>query len=147
MQNDPSVATRSIAIVGKKEKLYKLKIPPQPEKPAQLFIATRGQGIFVYNFETQKFKSITVDDGLLSNNISDIFLQDNGNLWAKSSSGVNLIVGDWTVSLTAADGLEMSPYSAQDSLLQHGNKITMIGDLLTQTLNTENMIRNTKEAS
>ncbi len=147
MQNDPSVATRSIAIVGKKEKLYKLKIPPQPEKPAQLFIATRGQGIFVYNFETQKFKSITVDDGLLSNNISDIFLQDNGNLWAKSSSGVNLIVGDWTVSLTAADGLEMAPYSAQDSLFQHDNKITMFGDLVTQTFNAEKMITNFKEAS
>ncbi len=60
------------------------------DKQGNLLIGTEGKGILVFD-GTKIIKEITVKEGLLSDYISLINMDDNGNIWIGTNKGLNKI--------------------------------------------------------
>ncbi|MBL6826202.1 MAG: SpoIIE family protein phosphatase, partial [Balneolaceae bacterium] len=65
---------------------------------------------YTFDLESNTVNRITKEDGLLSNNISDIYYQD-GILFVQSGQGINLIKDGKIRSITEEDGLFMTSYN------------------------------------
>ncbi|CAL2082411.1 protein of unknown function [Tenacibaculum sp. 190524A02b] len=59
------------------------------KKLNKLFIATIGNGIVLYTNDT--IKTLTKKDGLLSNNIEEIYFENDDNIWTITDKGINKI--------------------------------------------------------
>jgi len=55
----------------------------------KLFIATIGSGVVTYS--NGNFETITKKDGLLSNNIEEIYFENDENIWIITDKGINRI--------------------------------------------------------
>ena len=60
------------------------------EENNTMYGGTSGRGLYTFDLESKTINRITKEDGLLSNNISDIHYQD-GILFIQSGQGINLI--------------------------------------------------------
>lgn len=86
----------SVSLKGLDNPLFKQRISDLACHPKWKNIAaTRGEGI--YFFENNKiFKQLKVKDGLLSDLINCIYLDEAGGIWAGTNNGVNYITKDKT---------------------------------------------------
>jgi len=60
----------------------------QKDRNGNIWIATLGGGINCLDVEAIKFKSFTVKDGLPSNTINDLLIDEAGNLWLSTADGI-----------------------------------------------------------
>jgi len=77
-----------------------------------MYGATSGRGLYKFDLESNQVKILTREDGLLSNNIYDIYYQDD-ILFVQSGQGINLIKDGIIRSITEEDGLIMTSYNQQ----------------------------------
>ncbi len=77
-----------------------------------LWIGTEGGGIDKYNFTNKSFKNITKDDGLPSNNIRGINIDDKNNLWVSTTHNISKINLNnlKIVNYGKSDGIENTIY-------------------------------------
>ena len=75
-----------------------------------MYGGTSGRGLYTFDLESNTVNRITKEDGLLSNNISDIYYQD-GILFVQSGQGINLIKDGKIRSITEEDGLFMTSFN------------------------------------
>ena len=75
-----------------------------------MYGGTSGRGLYTFDLESKTINRITKEDGLLSNNISDIYNQD-GILFVQSGQGINLIKDGKIRSITEEDGLFMTSFN------------------------------------
>lgn len=89
-----------------------------------LWLGTLGEGI--YQFKDQQLKRLTSEDGLVSNLILMLTMDDQQRIWASSEVGVNLISQDFKVSrvFNRKDGLKND---AVWSLVYDNNKSVWLG--------------------
>ena len=57
----------------------------------EFWIGSIGKGLFIYNTNTKTIKNLTTRDGLLSNNITDIEIDNNGRPWIATNKGIHII--------------------------------------------------------
>lgn len=96
----------------------------------QLWIATQGGGINIFNPETEKFSHLTTEDGLPSNDVISMLPDEDGNLWIATSKGLaryNRFGNEPGFTLfNSADGIQSeifminSSYKAADGQLFFG---------------------------
>ena len=55
----------------------------------RLWIGTQGGGLHLYNEESETFKSINKEDGLISNVIRSIIEDEDGNIWVGTDKGIS----------------------------------------------------------
>lgn len=80
------------------------------ENSEELFIGTRGDGLFRYSTKDSIFSNFKTDSGILSNNILG-FLSLDQILWIQTGNGLNYMVDDATFnSLNIQDGLDINRY-------------------------------------
>ncbi|MCO6499284.1 MAG: SpoIIE family protein phosphatase [Vicingus serpentipes] len=79
----------------KKEKIEAVKLVEKitptaviEDKQGRLWIGTEGKGVLLFNGK-EIVKKYTVKDGLLSDYIAFLNIDDNGNLWIGSNKGLN----------------------------------------------------------
>lgn len=58
----------------------------------RLIIATQNQGVFIWDEAQYLLHGIDMTDGLLSNNITDIAIDKDRNVWLGSDKGIHVIV-------------------------------------------------------
>ncbi len=77
-----------------------------------LWIGTEGGGIDKYNFASKKFENITTADGLPSNDIEGINIDDKNNLWVSTTHNISKInLKDHNiVNYGKSDGIENTVY-------------------------------------
>ena len=75
-----------------------------------MYGGTSGRGLYTFDLESKTINRITKEDGLLSNNISDIHYQ-HGILFIQSGQGINLIKDGKIRSITEEDGLFMTSFN------------------------------------
>ena len=80
------------------------------EENNTMYGGTSGRGLYTFDLESKTINRITKEDGLLSNNISDIHYQD-GILFIQSGQGINLIKDGKIRSITEEDGLFMTSFN------------------------------------
>jgi hypothetical protein len=80
------------------------------EENNTMYGGTSGRGLYSFDLELKTINRITKEDGLLSNNISDIHYQD-GILFIQSGQGLNLIKDGKIRSITEEDGLFMTSFN------------------------------------
>ena len=69
-----------------------------------LWVSTGGQGIF--EIKNEKLKKIyTMDDGLRSNVIRDLSMDNYGNLWIATNRGISMFNGKQFKNYTETDGM------------------------------------------
>jgi hypothetical protein len=81
---------------------HPLQFANTPLTPARIIRGKNGEiafpdpfnGIGIYYPETKKIRLISQKDGLLSNNVSSIDADENGNLWTYSGEGISKIMAD-----------------------------------------------------
>ena len=78
----------------------------------EVYGGTSGRGLYKFDLELNQLVRLTREDGLLSNNISDIYYQDS-ILFIQSGQGLNLIKDGKIRSLTEEDGLSMTSFNTQ----------------------------------
>ena len=93
-------------------------------KNGVLWLGTLGEGI--YRFEEQQLSRLTSEDGLVSNLIFMLAMDDQQRIWASSEVGVNLINSDFTLNrvFSRQDGLKND---AIWSLVYDKNKSIWLG--------------------
>ncbi|MDA3927457.1 MAG: ATP-binding protein [Prolixibacteraceae bacterium] len=60
------------------------------ENPSSFWLSTAGGGLLNYNPNTYKIETTTTDNGLSSNVIQAIAIDNNKNLWISTNTGINL---------------------------------------------------------
>nr|HPQ21957.1 histidine kinase [Saprospiraceae bacterium] len=58
-------------------------------KGEKLILGTKGSGISIYDTKKNEPDFITTDDGLIDDHIEQIFLGNNGDIWAATQSGIS----------------------------------------------------------
>ncbi len=71
---------------------YPITLQATEDLAGNIWIATYTEGINI--FDGQDFKSLTTDNGLISNNIYSILTDPNGDIWAGTGNGVSRIFLD-----------------------------------------------------
>lgn len=114
------------------------------DRQERLWISTEGNGIFVGESgeHPQRFTQLTTEQGLSSNVVRSLQLDDNDNVWASTSAGIDAInIESLSVqSLKLGDGVLFAPYYRQAALkTSHGelmfggrNGVTIIDPELWQ---------------
>ena len=77
-------------------------------KDADGFVfSTYGEGIVKINdlSNTNNIIQITKDNGLLDNNINDVFVSEENVLWVSTQSGLNVVSGEQIINVTEENGL------------------------------------------
>lgn len=118
------------------------------DKQGRLWISTEGNGIFVGEPSKQpkKFIHLSKKQGLASNVIRSMQFDDNGQIWAAGSAGIDVInLQSLEIqSLQAQDGVLFTPYYRQSSIkTSHGellfggsNGLTIVDPKLWQQQST-----------
>jgi ligand-binding sensor domain-containing protein len=89
----------------------------------ELYFATLGNGIIVYNTETEKARAITATDGLLSNTINELYVENEDELWVCTNSGLNKI------RFTADDTFSVSSFNSANGFVNDAiNDVEIIND-------------------
>ena len=84
------------------------------------WIATEGAGIFVYDPVEQKMIGLSVADGLSSENVSSLLLDDNNVMWIGTDNGITLL----NLSHDLSDPAAYSTINGLTGL--HSNAITTL---------------------
>ena len=72
-----------------------------------LYIASKGDGLFRFDLNDSIFSNLTVNDGLLSNNVFDFMLKDK-TIWVQTGNGINSINEDKDVrNINTDDGINI----------------------------------------
>lgn len=98
------------------------------DQQQRLWVSTEGNGIFVGESGEypQHFSQLTKAQGLSSNVVRSMQTDDNGNVWASTSAGIDVInIESLSVqSLKSYDGVLFAPYYRQAALkTTHGELI------------------------
>mgnify|MGYP001233255112 CR=1 FL=1 len=110
----------------------------------ELYIASRGDGLFKLNLKDTIFHNITVNDGLLSNNIFD-FMQKGDTIWIQTGNGVNSINDKKEIrNINTEDGISIKSFH-KEALHDLGEEILISGFDNVQSLNPSNMDKFQKE--
>ncbi|MBL51975.1 MAG: hypothetical protein CMG57_08475 [Candidatus Marinimicrobia bacterium] len=98
---DPS-SIRNLTVNDSIPLSLKSRMIVDPEKT--LWVGTNGQGI--YEIKNEKLKKIyTMQDGLRSNNVKDISMDNYGNLWIATNRGISMFNGKIFKNYTESDGM------------------------------------------
>ncbi len=62
------------------------------ESRNELYFATLGQGVVIYNKNNESVFSITKKDGLLSDVINEIYIENKDTIWVCTNSGLNRVI-------------------------------------------------------
>ncbi len=78
------------------------------------WVGTRGGGLELFNRNTKRFKSYTVEDGLPNNVIYGILEDENGNLWMSTNWGISMFdkANESFVNFDVTDGLQSNEFNA-----------------------------------
>lgn len=76
----------------------------------ELYLASLGKGLIVYNKNTEKIFAITKEDGLFSDIVNEVHVENENEIWVCTNSGLNKITinasGKYTITgLKSSDGL------------------------------------------
>jgi hypothetical protein len=96
-----------------------------------IYVSTRGDGLFRYNVESEYFENISMSDGLLSNNIYDLLLDSEKNIWLLTGEGINYISENSIRNINYEDGLVATGY-LKSALHQLGEEIYVAGSGVDQ---------------
>lgn len=96
-----------------------------------VYLGTRGDGLFRYNLESGYFENISTGDGLLSNNVYDLLLDSENNIWLLTGEGINYISEKSILNINYEDGLITTGY-LKSALHQVGKKIYVAGPEVDQ---------------
>lgn len=82
-----------------------------------LWFASNGGGVFLYN--GKEFVSYTTEDGLSSNNVNLISIDNANNLWIGTEKGINKIIFELKDTLGRVDYLinKIERYNTEDGLI------------------------------
>ncbi|WP_442265849.1 histidine kinase [Tenacibaculum sp. ZS6-P6] len=94
----------------------------------KMFLATLGNGIVTYTKDT--IKTIREKDGLFSNNIEKLYLEDKNNLWAITDRGINKI--KFTKTGYLIEGISLKNINHDSKI----NDLEIIGDTLWLATNS-----------
>lgn len=61
------------------------------EKRDEIYFATLGAGIIIYDKKTETIRNITIKDGLLSDIVNELHFENKNELWVCTNSGLNKI--------------------------------------------------------
>ena len=104
----------------------------------ELYIASRGDGLFKLNLKDTIFSNITINDGLLSNNIFD-FMQKDNTIWIQTGNGINSIDEKGEVrNINSEDGINVKSFH-KEALHDLGEEILISGFDNIQIFNPSNM--------
>ena len=104
----------------------------------ELYIASRGDGLFKLNLKDTTFNNITIDDGLLSNNIFD-FMQKDNTMWIQTGNGINSINEKGEVrNINSEDGINIKNFH-KEALHDLGEEILISGFDNFQIFDPSNM--------
>lgn len=89
----------------------------------ELYFATLGSGIIVFNPATKKVRSIKAIQGLSSNMVNELFVENEDELWVCTNSGLHKI------HFTENDTFSVSGLKSSNGLLNDGiNDVEVIND-------------------
>jgi hypothetical protein len=76
----------------------------------ELYLASLGKGLIVYNKNTEKIFAITKEHGLFSDIVNEVHIENGNEIWVCTNSGLNKITfndnGKYTITgLKSSDGL------------------------------------------
>ncbi|QKJ29527.1 response regulator [Mucilaginibacter mali] len=93
------------------------------DRQGRLWLGTEGGGLISYDSKTQAIKRYTRADGLPSNSVLNVLVDNNGNLWGSTYNGLteyNTATGKFK-NFYAADGLQSNQFNFNAALkLQSG---------------------------
>lgn len=106
-----TLAGKLIAL-KQKNKLFGYRIDDVDynEKRNELYFASLGQGLIVYDKTTEKVTAITKKDGLFSDIVNEVHIENENEIWVCTNSGLNRIIfgadGEYKLTgLKSSDGL------------------------------------------
>lgn len=88
----------------------------------ELYFASLGKGLIIYDKTNETIRNLTKKDGLFSNIINEIYIEGKDTIWACTNSGINRIV-------FTGQGYSISGLQSQDGLLNNGiSDVEVLGD-------------------
>ena len=100
-----------------------------------LYIGSIGSGLFKYKLKNATFSNLSIEDGMLSNNVYD-FLQIPGKLFFQSGTGINFIESGLVKNINSEDGLFPVTFHS-NSLHLNNENIIVSGNESIQTFPLE----------
>ena len=92
------------------------------ENEEVLYVGSIGSGLFKYNLKDSTFSNLSIEDGMLSNNVYD-FLQIPGKLFFQSGTGINFLESGLIKNITNEDGLSPVSFHSKSLHLNDDNII------------------------
>ena len=90
----------------------------------KIWTGTKSHGIVVRNYEGDIIQTLNTSDGLLSNKINSLIIDNEGRKWIGTAEGLNLYENNQWSSFTKTDGLASNEIN---SLLRTGEDSIWIG--------------------
>lgn len=102
---------------------YRIDDVDYNEKRNELYFASLGQGLIVYDKTTEKVTAITKKDGLFSDIVNEVHIENENEIWVCTNSGLNKIT-------FGADGkYKLTGLKSSDGLLNDGiSDVEIIND-------------------
>ncbi|WP_046744772.1 ligand-binding sensor domain-containing protein [Kordia zhangzhouensis] len=93
------------------------------EQRKEVYFATLGSGVIIYNPKTEKVQTIKAEDGLSSNIVNELYIENKDELWVCTNSGIDKVT-------FATDGtFHISGLKSSNGLLNDGiNDVEVIND-------------------
>ncbi|MEM6720611.1 MAG: LytTR family transcriptional regulator DNA-binding domain-containing protein [Bacteroidota bacterium] len=89
----------------------------------EIYFATLGSGIIIYNIKTKEVQVIKAAEGLSSDNVNEIYVENKDEIWACTSAGLNKI------RFAPKNTYHISGLESSNGLLNDGiNDIEIIND-------------------
>jgi len=92
----------------------------------RLWFSSEGKGLFLYDYEKDRFRNITEKDGLPNNVVYGILDDQFGNIWASSNQGLVSFSPDKLSDqkrYTKEDGLQSNEFNYKSSFKSNDGKI------------------------
>lgn len=117
--------TGKLIALKQKNKLFGYRIDDVDynEKRNELYFASLGQGLIVYDKTTEKVTAITKKEGLFSDIVNEVHIENENEIWVCTNSGLNRII-------FGADGkYKLTGLKSSDGLLNDGiSDVEIIND-------------------
>jgi len=84
------------------------------EEKNEIYFASLGAGIIIYDKKTEEVRTITEQDGLFSDIINELYLENENELWVCTNSGLN------KVTFTENGNFEITGLKSSNGLLNDG---------------------------
>ncbi|RAV98244.1 hybrid sensor histidine kinase/response regulator transcription factor [Pseudochryseolinea flava] len=83
-----------------------------------LWIATGGGGLSAYDLNSKSFKRFTEEDGLVSNTVFGVQIDDQQNVWCSTIRGISRLESETQTffNYTSGDGIQQGQFNAGSSL-------------------------------